>query len=114
MAVTEEEYNPIEVEAAIDDAYGMAEQLDEYEQEITEIIEEFEDMPYSVNRDGSFEQDEMVNALNALSSLENYSWETRSNYPTPPNVEESQIIRQIETLLTEEAFKPARREGKML
>ena len=105
MIENEQEYKPIEVEAAIDDAYRIAEDLDEYGEEITELIEQFEEMPYSVNRNGTYDAEEMTDSVRALNQIENYYWDSNIN---------AEEISQIEMLLTEKSFKPARREGKML
>ena len=105
MLETEETYDPLEVEEAIDDAYRIAEELEEYSEKITETIENFEDLPYSVNRDENYTEDELVQAVQALNTLENIYWAAE---------EEREEIGHIETLLTEKAFKPARNHGKML
>ncbi|MFB6116724.1 MAG: hypothetical protein ABEK10_04415 [Candidatus Nanosalina sp.] len=105
MLREKEDYNPIEVEAAIDDAYRIAEEIDEYGEEITQLIQQFEEMPYSVNRNGTYESDQMIEAVEALNTIENYYWSSD---------EDTEEINQIEMLLTEKAFKPARRHGEML
>lgn len=105
MLKRKEDYDPIKVEAAIDDAYSISEQLDEYSEEVTKVIEEFEKMPYSVNRDGNYEQDELIDSVQALNQLENLYHAAN---------EDAESISQIETLLTEEAFKPSRNFGILL
>ena len=106
MLETKEAYDPLEVEKAIDDAYRIAEGLEEYGEEVTETIEIFEEMPYSVNRDDNYTEDELVNAVKALNRIENIYWASEE--------ENREDISLIETLLTERAFKPARKYGKML
>ncbi len=47
----------------------------------------------------------MKDSVRALNQIENYYWDSNIN---------TEEISQIEMLLTEKAFKPARKKGKML
>ena len=106
MLETRDDYEPLEIEGIIDDAYGLAAHLEEYSQEVTDMIESFEDMPYSVNSDGNYTTEQLVHAVEALNSLENIYWAAEG--------ENRENISHIETMLTENVFKPARNHGTIL
>lgn len=105
MNKSEDEYDPLAVEAAIDEAYSIAEDLSEYREEITDLIESFEEMPYSVNRDGKYSIEQITESVEALNSIENYYWAAETD---------SEDIRRIESLLKEDALVPARDRGKII
>ena len=111
MSVSETGYDPIQVEEAIDNAYRSAESLDEeYRDLVEEAIGKVETMPYSVNEDGTYTEEEMVETINGLSMLENIQMEVWRETRDRELVE---YLRDMEDYLDETAFRPARSQGML-
>ena len=114
----ESNYDPISVEAAVDDAYTIAGYLNNYREEVEEAIGMVEKMPYSVNEDGDYSQDELIEASNGFNMLENIHARVSGSYFV--DFEESRdewdagAVKLIERVLKEQAFDPAMDEGDIL
>lgn len=65
-------YNPLDAEAAVDDAYTAVEDLKGYRgfpgDDFEGLLEVFEELPYSINRD-DFSEDQLDEALEAYEGL---------------------------------------------
>ena len=113
----ESQYRPLEVEEAIDDAYRSAEELRLFQEELEEAIEMIESLPYAVNRNGEYTEDQMVESLDGLFQLETLASRIRNNYGVELGAEERQVyaqkINNLEEMLHENAYKPAREHGTM-
>jgi hypothetical protein len=111
-------YDPLEVEAAIDDAYTAAENLEIFGDEVEEAIEMIETLPYSVHRDGHFTREEMIESLDGMFKLEYLAFRIRNPFELDLKMEErhenADEINRIERLLEKEAYRPARQYGEPL
>lgn len=108
------DYDPIGVEKAIDEAYGLAEELDEdYRDDVLESIEEFEEMPYTVNRDENYTAELLTEATNALDNIDHACRENAIE-AREMGSEDISRIDEIVLKLTKRALVPARRHGDLL
>lgn len=112
MSVTETGYDPIQIEDAIDDAYTIAEELDmsEYREPLEEAIQKVESLPYAVNRDGTYTEEEMVETIEGLNMMENLQRKIMNETRDSETVQE---LRELEDYLEAEAFRPARQQGSL-
>ena len=112
-----EDYSPLEVEKAIDDAYRMADELELFQEEVQESIEMIESLPYAVNRDGGYTEDQMTDSLDGLFRLESLACRIRNNFGVSHDTDERQEharkVNEIEMMLESRAYKPARSHGSM-
>ncbi|WEL23454.1 hypothetical protein [Candidatus Nanohalovita haloferacivicina] len=109
MSVSETGYDPLEVEKVIDDAYRFAEDNAEYQEPLEEAIEMVESMPYSVNEDGTYTEDHMVETIEGLNELDNLQRQmTRDG-----NVELADEVRGLEDYLENHVLRPVRENGKL-
>lgn len=110
MSVSETGYDPIQVEEAIDDAYRFAEELDlgEYQEPLEEAIQKVESLPYAVNREGTYTEEEIVETIRGLNMMENIQRKVMHETMDRVTVE---YLRDLEDLLEEKAFRPARDHG---
>lgn len=110
MSASETGYDPIHVEKAIDDAYGIAEDLDlaEYKEPLEEAIQKVQSLPYAVNTDGTYTEDDIVETIEGLNTIENLQREIMRE---TRDLETVECLRDMEDLLEENAFRPARNQG---
>ena len=113
MSVSETGYDPIQVEEAIDNAYIFAEKLnDEYQEHAEKAIEMVEALPYAVNENGTYTEEEILESLNGLYMLENLQAKiVNERFLEGHKSEQVKDLRELEKYLEETAFKPAREEG---
>lgn len=63
------EYDPISVEAAIDDAYTQAEKLGEYQESVEDAIQKIETLPYAIHGGEDYGKKELVETFEGLAQL---------------------------------------------
>lgn len=112
MSVSETGYDPIQVEEAIDDAYRFAEEVDlgEYQEPLEEAIQKVESLPYAVNREGTYTEEEMTETIRGLNMIENLQRKIMNETLDKEMVVE---LRELEDYLEEKAFRPARDHGAL-
>ncbi|QKQ98257.1 hypothetical protein GKQ38_01845 [Candidatus Nanohaloarchaea archaeon] len=108
MSVSETGYDPIQVEEAIDEAYSFAENMEEYQELVEEAIQKVESLPYAVNRDGTYSEEEMVETIEGLNMMENIQRTVMNETRDRETVEE---LKELEKYLEERAFRPAKEQG---
>ncbi|WP_414837255.1 hypothetical protein ACK3SF_03225 [Candidatus Nanosalina sp. VS9-1] len=114
IADNEKEYDALDVEAAIDDAYTIAENIDTYRDEVEDAIEMIESMPYAVNEDGTYTEGQLEQTIRGLNTLENIQHLADPNsFEGKKDQEAADSVRFIERTLEHRAFRPARDEGRL-
>lgn len=110
MSVSETGYDPLEVERAIDHAYNFAEDNPEFQESLEQAIEMVESMPYSVNEDETYTEEELVETVEGLNALENIQ---REIVKETGDRELADEVRDLEKYLEKTVLYPARAEGTL-
>jgi hypothetical protein len=71
----EDDYDPISVEAALDDAYAQAENLGEYQEPVEEALGKIEALPYAIHGEGEYGREEVEQTLEGLAQLRKVSYQ---------------------------------------
>ena len=107
MSVSETGYDPIEVEKAIDEAYTFAEKRGEHQDSLEEAIHMVESMPYAVNEDGTYSEEQLVETVEGLNELDNIQRQILRE----GDLALAHEVRGLEEYLEEKVLYPSREKG---
>ena len=112
MSVSEIGYDPLHGEEVIDNAYRFAEELVDYKEPLEEAISRVEALPYAVNRDGTYTEQQLVETVEGLNMLDNLQRRVMRDEESY-EMELVEELQDLEDRLEQSAFRPARSQGTL-